>query len=132
MHTSLRSISRRSIRIGAALLIGVFLGGCDSKPSDDSGAALFKKKCSTCHALEPGKHKVGPSLAGILGRKAGSTDFPKYRALKDADFTWDKTNIAAWISDPKKFIGKPTAMTVKIKVEKDRQAIIEYLSEKHD
>ena len=125
MHTNVK----QNGCICAALIVAVLLGGCESKQSDDSGAALFKKKCSTCHSLEPGKNKVGPSLSGIIGRKAGSSDFPKYRALKDADFVWDKTNIAAWIADPKKFIGKPTAMTVKIKNEKDRQAIIEYLSE---
>lgn len=125
----MRTNVKQSCCIGAALVVAVLLGGCESKPSEHSGAALFKKKCSTCHSLEPGKNKVGPSLAGVIGRKAGSTDFPKYRALKDADFTWDKTTIAAWIANPKEFIGKPTAMTVKIKNEKDRQAIIEYLSE---
>lgn len=125
----MRTLFKHSYGIGATLVIAVLLGGCESKPNDRSGAALFKKKCSTCHSLEPGKNKVGPSLAGIIGRKAGSSDFPKYRALKDADFTWDKTNIAAWIANPKEFIGKPTAMTVKIKNQKDRQAIIKYLSE---
>ena len=118
-----------TVAVVAATLV---LGACDSKPAANSGAALFKKKCSTCHALEPGKHKVGPSLAGIIGRKAGSTGFPKYRALLDADFTWDQDNISAWISDPKKFMGKPTAMTVKIKSAEDRHAIIEYLRGTHD
>jgi len=116
----------------AAVAITLLLGACDSQPAATSGAALFKKKCSTCHSLEPGIHKVGPSLAGIMGREAGSTDFPKYRALKDAGFIWDQDKIAAWISDPKKFMGKPTAMTVKIKNEKDRHAIIKYLSGNHD
>lgn len=116
----------------AFVTVTVLLGACDSKPAANSGAALFKKKCSTCHALEPGKHKVGPSLADIMGRKAGSTNFPKYRALLDADFTWDQDSIAAWITDPKKFMGKPTAMTVKIKSAEDRHAIIEYLSGEYD
>lgn len=123
---------KHSYGISAALVAAVLLGGCDSKPSEHSGAALFKKKCGTCHSLEPGKHKVGPSLANIMGRKAGTTDFPKYRALKDADFIWNKTTISAWIANPKKFIGKPTAMTVKTKDESDRLAIVEYLSEPRD
>jgi len=97
--------------------------------SSDDGAKLFKKKCSTCHTVEAGKHKTGPALAGIIGRKAGSTDFSKYKALSGADFTWDEANLAEWIEDPKKFIGKPTAMTVKVKKEDERAAIIEYLKE---
>ena len=91
------------------------------------GEKLFKRKCGTCHTVEPGKHKVGPSLAGVVGRKAGSTDFPNYKALKGADFTWDEEKISKWITDPKGYIGKPTAMTVKVKKEAEREAIISYL-----
>ena len=91
------------------------------------GKKLFKKKCGTCHTIEPGKHKVGPSLAGIVGAKAGATDFKKYKALKGSDIVWDEANLDAWIANPKKFIGKPTAMTVKIKKEDERKAIIEYM-----
>lgn len=98
-----------------------------SAMADVNGAKLFKKKCGTCHAMEPGKHKVGPSLAGIMGRQAGSTDFKKYKALKGSDIVWTEETIDGWITNPKKFIGKATAMTVKVKKEKDREAIIEYL-----
>lgn len=96
------------------------------------GEKLFKKKCGTCHSMDAGEHKVGPSLAGIIGRQAGSTDFKNYKALKGADFTWNTENIGEWITDPKKFIGKPTAMTVKVKKEDERDAIIAYLTGEDD
>lgn len=98
-----------------------------SAMASDDGAKVFKKRCGTCHSVEAGKHMTGPSLAGVIGRKAGSTDFTKYKALKDADFTWDEANLSKWIEDPKAFIGKATAMTAKIKKEDEREAIIEYL-----
>lgn len=91
------------------------------------GAKLYKKKCGACHSTEAGKHKIGPSLAGIVGRKAGSTDFKKYKALKGADFTWTEEKLDGWITNPKKFIGKKTAMTAKVKKEKDRKLILEFL-----
>lgn len=118
MHTT------KFLALGIAAMVAVSSGTAMAK---SSGEKLFKKKCGTCHSIEPGKHKVGPSLAGVIGSKAGSTDFPKYKALKGADFTWDLTSIDAWITNPKKFIKKSTAMTVKVKKEKDRQAIIDYL-----
>jgi len=91
------------------------------------GAKLFKRKCASCHDFE--KHNTGPNLKGVFGRKAGSTDFPKYRALKGADFEWDEEKISDWIKDPKKFMGKPTSMAGKMKKEKDRKAVIEFLKE---
>lgn len=96
----------------------------------DEGEDLFKKKCGTCHTLDA--HKIGPKLGGVVGRKAGSSDFDKYKALKGADLTWDEANLDAWISDSKTFAkeklgGASTAMSVKISKEDDRKAIIEYL-----
>lgn len=93
------------------------------------------KKCKACHTLVEGKHKMGPSLAGIMGKKAGTVDgFKKYKALKDADFVWDEDNLSDWVKNPKKFLkekGLPTktSMKVKIKKEKDRENLIAYLEE---
>lgn len=110
-----------------ALASGSALAGGDAK----KGEKVFKK-CKVCHKTEAGKHAVGPSLAGIVGRKAGSTDFKKYKAMKGADFTWDEDNISEWVENQKEFLkskGLPTktAMRVKIKKEKDRKNLIAYL-----
>ena len=94
------------------------------------------KKCKACHSMEEGKQKIGPSLHGIFGRKAGTVEgFTKYKAMKGANFTWDEANLDAWITDQKKFLkankdivgGPRTSMSAKIKKEKDRKAIIAYL-----
>src|SRR4051794_2020616 len=36
-----------------------------------AGRQVFRK-CQACHSLEPGRNTVGPSLAGIVGKKAAS------------------------------------------------------------
>jgi len=102
---------------------------------------LFKKKCGACHSMEPGKHKLGPSLAGIIGRKAGTAEgFTKYKAMKGASFTWDEAMLDSWITNQKDFLkahkdivgGQKTAMSAKVKKEKERATIISYLKGEED
>ena len=112
------------LALGIAAAIAVSSG---SAMAASKGAKLFKKKCGTCHSMKEGEHKVGPSLAGIMGRTAGTTDFKKYKALKGSDIVWDEDNLDKWITNPKKFIGKPTAMTVKVKKAKERDKIIDFI-----
>jgi len=114
----------KSIHIATALACFAFLPAASMA---DDGAKLFKKNCKKCHSMEPGKHTIGPSLAGIIGKQAGQQDFKKYKALKGSDIIWTEDNLDAWIENPKKFIGKATTMIVKVKKEEQREAIIEYM-----
>ncbi len=117
----------------AALTVAIAFSAGNAN-ADADGAKLFKKKCGTCHTFD--KHKVGPSLKGIVGRKAGTTDFKKYKAFKGgSDIVWDEKNLDSWITHQKKFlkakgIKKKTGMSAKVKKEKDRKAIIAYLKGK--
>jgi cytochrome c len=123
-------IKGKFLAFGLATVIALASSGAYAGGDAKKGEKVFKK-CKACHSTEAGKHKIGPSLAGIVGRKAGTTDFKKYKALKGADFTWDEDNIAQWVTDQKKFLkskGLPTksAMRVKIK-EKDHANLFAYL-----
>jgi cytochrome c len=71
----------------------------------EAGARLFRA-CAACHSLEPGRHRTGPSLAGIVGRKAGTAEgFRRYSpALEGADVVWDAAALDAWLREPGAFI----------------------------
>ena len=48
-----------------------------------AGGELFKKRCAPCHSLADGRNGNGPSLFGIIDRKAADLSSFKYsRALR--------------------------------------------------
>jgi hypothetical protein len=44
----------------------------DTMSGDASAGRLVFRKCQACHSIDPGKDMLGPSLAGVIGRKAGT------------------------------------------------------------
>lgn len=68
------------------------------------GAQVFAQ-CKVCHSLDAGKNMVGPSLHGLIGRKAGSVPGYAYSpAMKNANVTWNDDTLSKYLSDPKAFI----------------------------
>jgi cytochrome c len=74
-----------------------------------------------------GENKVGPSLAGVFGRKSGTEPGYSYSsAVKGLNVTWDETNLNEWLQGPSKF-AKGTKMIYSVPDEKDRQDVIAFL-----
>ena len=70
-----------------------------------AGYAAFQHRCIACHSMDASKNSFGPSLHGIIGRKAGS--LPRYaylKAMKNAGFVWDDNYLRDWIHDNEKFL----------------------------
>ena len=68
------------------------------------GAQVFAQ-CKICHSLEPGKNMLGPSLHGLIGRKAGSVPgYPYSPAMKNANIVWSDDTLSKYLVDPKAFI----------------------------
>lgn len=119
-----------ALAASAALLVGS--ASANAAGDAAAGEQVFKKVCTTCHSNEPGVHKTGPSLFGVYGRKAGSSDFPRYKGMVGADFTWDSALLDEYLADPKAFVlahtqNKTTAMTYSLKDAQQRADVIAYL-----
>ena len=70
------------------------------------GADVFAEECGDCHSPVPGKDKKGPTLTGVLGRKAGSVaSFAGYSdAMKSSGIVWTPEKIDAYVAAPKKIV----------------------------
>jgi cytochrome c len=76
----------------------------ETTPSAGATPPAFAQ-CMSCHTVEPGKNMIGPSLHGVVGRKAAS--LPGYAfspALKAAGLTWDEATLDKWIEAPAKLV----------------------------
>ncbi len=113
------------------MIAAAFLGGAGTAPADDdvkAGEAVFKRSCAVCHSAEAGKNKVGPSLAGVVGRKAGAIDGFKYSdAMKNAGVTWSNDTLDKYLADPKTFMPGNRMVYPGLRKEADRKAVIDYL-----
>ena len=91
------------------------------------GKKVFNK-CKACHALKAGKNKVGPSLYGIMDRKAGTVAGFKYsKAMKASGLTWNEEALRNYLEKPRKFV-KGTRMAFSgIKKKKQMDNLIAYL-----
>jgi cytochrome c len=73
-----------------------------SAPGAGSDKAAFNNHCRTCHSAKEGDNRLGPSLAGIVGAKAGTRPgYASYsQAMKSSGVTWDEATLDRFISNP--------------------------------
>ena len=88
-------------------LLGLSLAAASAHAADAKhGADVFAEECGDCHSPVPGKDKKGPTLTGVVGRKAGSVpSFAGYSdAMKSSSIVWTAEKVDAYIAAPKKLV----------------------------
>lgn len=112
---------------GAMVLAIKDAAGVDMSGDATKGAAVFRQ-CQTCHVKEIGVNKVGPSLAGIVGRPAGSIPGFRYsEANKGSGITWTEQELYVYLENPKAKIPGTIMAFVGIKDSQKRADLIAYL-----
>ena len=75
-------MTRFPFRPAFLLLLAPPLAAAAAQPNASRGASVFQARCALCHSVEPGAGAgQGPSLRGVVGRKAATTDFSDSAAL---------------------------------------------------
>ncbi|HVI64894.1 MAG TPA: multicopper oxidase domain-containing protein, partial [Bradyrhizobium sp.] len=96
---------------------------------DAAAGRLVYRKCQACHSMDAGKNLLGPSLAGIMGRKAGAESGYNYSpAMKQSGLVWDGNTLDAYLADPQKLVPGNKMPFPGLKTDHDRADIIAYLA----
>ncbi|HEY3162132.1 MAG TPA: cytochrome c family protein [Vicinamibacterales bacterium] len=94
----------------------------------EKGKAVFEQ-CAACHSLDGTGDYDGPSLKGIMGRKAGSLEDYRYSAaMKRSDVTWDAMTLDKYVADPQAFIPGNRMAFAGISDKAERDDLIAYLA----
>lgn len=87
---------RRQFILAAAVLIAPA-----AALADEDLEITFNDHCRECHSFLKADNRLGPSLYGVVGRKAGAEPGYGYtQSLKDSGVTWDAQTLDKWIANP--------------------------------
>lgn len=100
-----------SLRVGfmgvmGAVLIALCAVGPAAAQDAAAGATVFQSFCAVCHSVDrPARNKIGPSLLGVVGRKAGTAPgFGYSSAMKARGQVWTAASLDAFVAAPSKTV----------------------------
>lgn len=131
---------RKGISIALACVLGAVIAGGQAHAGDaENGQSVYKKRCRACHSVQPGANLVGPSLFGVVGRKAGTE--PKYAYSKSyieagqAGLVWTVDALVDYLKDPKAYLKKVSGdkkarskMYLKLRSDTERADVAAFLA----
>lgn len=119
-----------AVVLGAAVALGAGLAWAQAPAGDAAAGEKVFDQCKACHTVEAGKNRIGPSLHGVVGRKAGAVEGFNYSpALKGSNLTWDAATLDKYLADPKGFIPGNKMAFAGLKKSEDRANVIAYLAQ---
>jgi cytochrome c len=79
--------------------IAVLAAATPALSADANHGKDLYQACIACHSEKP--EAIGPSLKGVVGRKAAALEDFRYSApMRRSNLTWDEANLHAYIADP--------------------------------
>jgi glucose/arabinose dehydrogenase/cytochrome c2 len=132
LNTRLHAIEAKARRARLVLAAAAALAcaGAQGQPAGNvaHGQSLFQDRCGTCHASgAQGGGGQGPDLGGVVGRKAGSTEFGYSPALRHATFSWTTAQLDRFLTNPAAAV-PGTTMPVGVADASERHDLVAYLS----
>lgn len=101
----------------------------DMKGDAKHGETIFTQ-CKACHVIDPGVNRIGPSLHGIIGRKAGQiAGFAYSSANKGSGITWTAEKLYQYLEKPQRVVPGTKMSFAGLPKGQDRADVIAYLTD---
>ncbi len=117
--------------IAAATLSAAALSTPAFAAGDAAKGAIVFNQCKVCHVVDKGVNRVGPSLHGVVGRKAGTVPGYTYSAAnKNSGLIWTVAQLDTYLAAPQKVIKGTKMAFAGLKKPEDRANVIAFLATK--
>lgn len=92
------------------------------------GKTVFAR-CAACHSVKPGEKRLGPSVAGVVGRRAAAVPGFNYSAaMRGSGMNWSRQNLDKFLKAPTATVRGTTMMAPGVVKDADRADLIAYLA----
>jgi len=114
--------------LAALALVSAGVPGTAFAQGDAAKGEMKFEDCATCHSLKAGENGVGPSLNGVIGRKAAElADFRYSPAMRRSGIVWNAKALDDFLADPQKIVAGNRMPYAGMPEGRDRADLIAYL-----
>lgn len=124
---------QHAAEIALLIIVNILIAGCSdstqARLSENAkrGKEAFIAYCSQCHQLRGAGGSAGPSLAGIIGRPAGTGEFSYSEAMRNSGITWTPATLDLFLQAPRETIPDNQMAFFGMEDSRVRADLIEYI-----
>ena len=112
-----------------ALLLALAAAGPALAAGDPVAGKAVYAQCAACHSLDGETSPLGPSLKGVVGRKAAADETYTYSPpMRRAAVSWTPETLDAFLTDPQAVVPGTKMPFAGLPAPKDREDLIAYLA----
>ncbi len=99
--------------------------------ADIENSKIVFKRCAACHNADKPDNRIGPTLQGIIGRKAGSLEGYRYSpAMINAGqngLVWNRETLITYLHNPQGMVKGTRMASIRLNDDSDIDDLIAYL-----